>query len=124
MVGAGTHPGAGVPGVLSSAAGGFAADLAECRRSLANGSRTFLAASLLLPREVREPACALYAWCRQADDEVDGQDGLGGDPAAAWPTFDIAWRRCTPAVAARGWPNVRWAPWPCTTAFRPRCPRR
>lgn len=64
-------------------AGGFAADLAECRRSLANGSRTFLAASLLLPREVREPACALYAWCRQADDEVDGQDGLGGDPAAA-----------------------------------------
>jgi len=49
-----------------------AADLAACRESLRNGSRTFLAASLLLPRAVREPACALYAFCRMADDEVDG----------------------------------------------------
>ena len=54
-------------------------DLAECRRLLAGGSRTFLAASYLLPRAVREPACALYAYCRQADDEVDGVP----DPAAA-----------------------------------------
>jgi phytoene synthase len=42
---------------------------------LRNGSRTFLAASLLLPRAVREPACALYAFCRMADDEVDGAGG-------------------------------------------------
>jgi len=55
------------------------ADLAACRRLLANGSRTFLAASRLLPRAVREPACALYAFCRVADDAVDGQ----GSPAAA-----------------------------------------
>lgn len=54
-------------------------DLAACRRLLANGSRTFLAASWLLPRAVREPACALYAYCREADDEVDGVP----DPAAA-----------------------------------------
>jgi phytoene synthase len=54
-------------------------DLADCRRLLANGSRTFLAASWLLPRAVREPACALYAYCRQADDEVDGV----ADPASA-----------------------------------------
>ena len=47
------------------------ADLAACRAQLANGSRTFLAASLLLPRRVREPACALYAFCRAADDAVD-----------------------------------------------------
>lgn len=46
-------------------------DLAACRAQLANGSRTFLAASLLLPRAVREPACALYAFCRLADDAVD-----------------------------------------------------
>ena len=46
-----------------------------CRESLRNGSRTFLAASLLLPRAVREPACALYAFCRMADDEVDGDAG-------------------------------------------------
>jgi len=54
-------------------------DLAACRTLLANGSRTFLAASWLLPRPVRDPACALYALCRVADDAVDG----GTDPAAA-----------------------------------------
>lgn len=47
------------------------ADLAACRRSLANGSRTFLAASHVLPRPVRDAACALYAFCRLADDAVD-----------------------------------------------------
>jgi phytoene synthase len=55
------------------------ADLAACRRLLANGSRTFLAASWLLPCAVREPACALYAFCRVADDAVDGQS----NPASA-----------------------------------------
>ncbi|MEP7296817.1 MAG: phytoene/squalene synthase family protein [Burkholderiales bacterium] len=47
------------------------ADLATCRASLRNGSKTFLAASLLLPRDVHEPASALYAFCRLADDAVD-----------------------------------------------------
>lgn len=50
------------------------ADLAACRELLRNGSRTFLAASLLLPRAVHEPACALYAFCRLADDAVDDRD--------------------------------------------------
>ncbi|MDE2566558.1 MAG: phytoene/squalene synthase family protein [Burkholderiales bacterium] len=54
-------------------------DLRACRAQLSAGSRTFLAASYLLPRAVREPACALYAFCREADDAVD----LGGDPGAA-----------------------------------------
>jgi phytoene synthase len=35
------------------------------------GSRTFFAASLLLPRKVFEPAAALYAFCRVADDAID-----------------------------------------------------
>lgn len=48
-----------------------AADLAACRAQLADGSRTFLAASRLLPRPVRDSACALYAFCRSADDAVD-----------------------------------------------------
>lgn len=48
-------------------------DLALCRAQLSNGSRTFLAASLLLPGAVRDPACALYAFCREADDAVDTQ---------------------------------------------------
>ena len=54
-------------------------DIAACRASLRQGSRTFLAASLLLPREVRDAACALYAFCRMADDAVDE----GRDEAAA-----------------------------------------
>jgi phytoene synthase len=51
-----------------------AADLAACRALLANGSRTFFAASFLLPRRVRVPASALYAFCRVADDAVDLDD--------------------------------------------------
>ena len=47
------------------------ADIAHCRALLASGSRTFFAASFFLPRRVREPASALYAFCRLADDSVD-----------------------------------------------------
>ena len=35
------------------------------------GSLSFHAASKLLPASVRDPALALYAFCRLADDEVD-----------------------------------------------------
>lgn len=52
-----------------------AADFAACRELLRGGSRTFYAASFLLPRRVRKPACALYAFCRIADDAVDVADG-------------------------------------------------
>jgi 15-cis-phytoene synthase len=51
------------------------ADMAACRSHLRDGSRTFYAASFLLPRKVREPASALYAFCRLADDAVDVQGG-------------------------------------------------
>jgi 15-cis-phytoene synthase len=54
-------------------------DLAECGELLRGGSRTFFAASLLLPRSMREPASALYAFCRLADDAVD----LGDDSVEA-----------------------------------------
>ena len=47
------------------------ADLAACRAALREGSYTFYAASMVLPASVREPACALYAFCRDADDAVD-----------------------------------------------------
>lgn len=56
-----------------------AADMAACRALLKGGSRTFHAASLVLPRRVSDPAIALYAFCRLADDAVD----LGGNRAAA-----------------------------------------
>ena len=50
-------------------------DIAACRALLAAGSRSFFAASLLLPRCVREPATALYAFCRIADDSIDAAWG-------------------------------------------------
>lgn len=57
-------------------------DLAACRTLLRAGSRSFHAASLLLPRRVRDPATALYAFCRLGDDAVDDaadpQAGLAG----------------------------------------------
>src|SRR5664279_383310 len=52
-----------------------AADFTACCALLRDGSRTFYAASFLLPRRVREPACALYAFCRIADDAVDVAGG-------------------------------------------------
>jgi 15-cis-phytoene synthase len=52
-----------------------ASDLKICQAMLRGGSRTFFAASLILPRRVREPATALYAFCRLADDAVDIEGG-------------------------------------------------
>ena len=55
------------------------ADLSACRAAIRVGSKTFHAASLLLPRRVRWPALALYAFCREADDAIDGAE----DPRVA-----------------------------------------
>ncbi len=57
-----------------------ASDLRQCAAMLRGGSRTFHAAGLVLPRRYREPAFAIYAFCRLADDAID--DGRA-DPAAA-----------------------------------------
>lgn len=54
-------------------------DIQQCEAMLRGGSRTFHAASLVFPRRYREPAFAVYAFCRVADDAVDN----GGDAAAA-----------------------------------------
>jgi phytoene synthase len=50
-------------------------DLSACRALLKGGSRTFFAASHVLPRRVSDPATALYAFCRLADDAVDLEGG-------------------------------------------------
>lgn len=50
-------------------------DIAACKKLLRGGSRTFFAASLVLPRAVSDPAIALYAFCRLADDAVDLDGG-------------------------------------------------
>ena len=62
------------------------ADLAACRALLRGGSKTFFAASLLLPARVFAPAAALYAFCRLADDAVD----VDGTPLA---TLQVRLRR-------------------------------
>jgi phytoene synthase len=49
-------------------------DLSHCREAIRTGSLSFHAASKLLPQSVRDPALALYAFCRLADDEVDEGD--------------------------------------------------
>ncbi len=48
-----------------------AADIEACRAAIRHGSKSFHTASLLLPAHVRNPALALYAFCRLADDAVD-----------------------------------------------------
>lgn len=60
-----------------------AADLAACLALLRGGSRSFYAASHLLPGPLREAACGLYAFCREADDAIDE----GADPVAALAAF-------------------------------------
>jgi phytoene synthase len=54
-------------------------DLDACRDLLREGSKSFYAASMLLPARLRPDVYALYAFCRVADDEVDE----GVDPFAA-----------------------------------------
>ncbi len=83
---AGTHQAGTTQAGLHQAGAGQAAldpanqaarDLADCGALMRGGSRTFFAASLLLPRRVCAPATALYAFCRLADDAID--DGAIGD---------------------------------------------
>ncbi len=46
-------------------------DFQACQTLMQGGSKTFFAASRLLPHRVRGPAIALYAFCRVADDAID-----------------------------------------------------
>jgi 15-cis-phytoene synthase len=55
--------------------------IAEAEATIAAGSQSFAAAARLLPRAMRDDAVRLYAWCRHADDVIDGQ-ALGGAPVS------------------------------------------
>ncbi|MGP7795000.1 phytoene/squalene synthase family protein [Sphingomonas sp. CLY1604] len=48
--------------------------VATAHESIARGSKSFAAASLLFDPRTRERAWLLYAWCRACDDIADGQD--------------------------------------------------
>jgi 15-cis-phytoene synthase len=54
------------------------ADRAACQALIKTGSRSFYAASLLLPEHIREGAYALYGFCRLSDDAVDIENGHNG----------------------------------------------
>lgn len=91
------------------------ADLAACRALLRDGSRSFLAASRLLPRQVRDDAVALYAFCRVADDVIDkGEDASAllqlqrrlDQVYAGAPTAIPADRALADLVAQRGIPRT------------------
>ncbi len=64
---------------MSIEALGASPDLQACVAMMKGGSRTFFAASRLLPPRVRAAAIALYAFCRVADDLVD--EAAPGDTA-------------------------------------------
>ena len=54
-----------------------APELQACRELMRGGSKSFFTASLLLPERVRAPATGLYAFCRVADDLIDGSADPG-----------------------------------------------
>lgn len=95
FAGAGTHPGAGVPGVVNSAKATsklILEDLKEmrpvasqvpsphsemeevqahCRKMITVGSKSFSMASRLFKEAERDGAFFLYGWCRYCDDQID-----------------------------------------------------
>jgi 15-cis-phytoene synthase len=85
----------------------MAADIAACRELLRGGSRTFFAASHVLPRCVSGPATALYAFCRLADDAVDLQRDKLASLARLRHRLDRAYEgRPYPAPADRAFADV------------------
>ena len=86
-------------------------DLRACAAAIRAGSYSFHAASRLLPASVRDPAIALYAFCRLADDAVDlalpaaessGTTLSAGTGGAPSPLVGEGWgggARIPPAVA-------------------------
>jgi len=92
------------------------AEHSTCTEMLRGGSKSFFAASRLLPLSYREPATALYAFCRVADDAIDFADdpheALAGlcrrlDAIYAGEPFPaVADQAFTPVVARHAIPRV------------------
>jgi 15-cis-phytoene synthase len=54
-----------------------------CREVIERHSRSFTLASRLLPPGARDEAWVIYAWCRRADDAIDGAAPAAQAPALA-----------------------------------------
>lgn len=91
--------------------------LRECRAILARGSKSFAAASLLLPARLRDPVAAFYAFCRVSDDLVDES----AEPARA---LDELERRLDRALEGRpeDHPADRGLAWVARAFAIPRAP--
>ncbi len=70
------------------------ADLDHCREAIRHGSKSFYAASKLLPSQVRNRSLALYAFCRLADDAVDLTDAKAAAVVALKGRIDRAYSGC------------------------------
>lgn len=64
--------------------------VAEARRAIVNGSKSFAMASRLFDRQTRERAWLLYGWSRHCDDLIDGQSGGGPMRGVADPQRRLA----------------------------------
>jgi len=91
------------------------ADRAACRALLCGGSKSFHLAGRLLPPRVGADAAALYAFCRVADDAIDGGGGRAAlgrlrerlFRAYAGQPFDLpSDRALASVVAAHGIPRA------------------
>lgn len=71
-----------------------------CRQLIRQGSKSFYAASLLLPQRVRKPAYALYAFCRLSDDAVDAVDAPRDAVDRLRERLDLAYANTPRAIAA------------------------
>jgi len=61
---------------------------AQGHASIKKGSKSFALASRVLPPELRDDASMLYAWCRYADDLIDGQE-MGHGQIADYKTGQV-----------------------------------
>ena len=83
------------------------ADRAACREAIRHGSRTFYAASLLLPSWLRDPAYGLYAFCRLSDDAVDVDGGAANTLSVLQARLDRVYHgRPDPVPAERALADI------------------
>ncbi|RVT81990.1 phytoene/squalene synthase family protein [Rhodobacteraceae bacterium CCMM004] len=68
------------------------ADMEHCRAAIRHGSLSFHTASRLLPTQIRDPALALYAFCRLADDAVDLHEEKAAAVLRLRDRLDLAYR--------------------------------
>ena len=100
--------------------------VAASRAAIARGSKSFALASRLFDPVTRDRATLLYAWCRHADDVIDGQvDGFGraeatGTPAERLAALEEATRAAIAGDGAAGLPFAALARVAADTGLPPR----